>query len=221
MLMNISLGPVDWGNAPSWVAAVLSVGSIWIALYVLNRDGKRHEREQAVKVVCWYSDDDLRRKAFLHNTSDQPVVDPALRILPKGAWKLWLIYARAKLRSRPKVSLTRVLSVQQKHEFADKPARKLDPGQNREKLVLLEGAIEFYDFALVFYDATGREWMRKVPGGDILSPRRVRSIQRRVKRVDRRYKGSRAKVDDDMEKLERQKKRAERVPLSKRSIFRS
>lgn len=85
----------DWGTIPAWFSAILSGGSVLLALYIILRDRKKAERADATQVVCWTSidweADDFR--THVHNTSDRAIHDLMV-------WA-WLPPSRRLTRSTP------------------------------------------------------------------------------------------------------------------------
>jgi hypothetical protein len=79
-----------WGTVAQWVGALLSGAAVLLALYLVQRDRLRDEREQAMKVVCVarttvHRDPhghgkDFRAVFNLHNTSTEPITDPRVRL---------------------------------------------------------------------------------------------------------------------------------------------
>ncbi|MFE5681706.1 hypothetical protein [Streptomyces sp. NPDC056512] len=64
----------DWGTVPAWLSAILTGGSLLLGFYILLRDRRKEERQEALKVNCWSvmannSDYDVH----VLNTSDRPV----------------------------------------------------------------------------------------------------------------------------------------------------
>ncbi|MCQ8772090.1 hypothetical protein [Streptomyces telluris] len=59
---------IEWGTIPTWISAVLSGGSVLMALHIIRRDRKKDERADAMKVLCWNSD-----KTEVVNGSDRAI----------------------------------------------------------------------------------------------------------------------------------------------------
>lgn len=51
---GISWPTIDWGNAPAWVGAFLSGGSLLLALTILARDRSERRRASADKLATWW-----------------------------------------------------------------------------------------------------------------------------------------------------------------------
>lgn len=71
---------VQWGDAPSWFAAVGTIGAVLVALGLARREGRRHTQEvrrrQAELITAWVEQDDPSYPwvwVTLANASDQVV----------------------------------------------------------------------------------------------------------------------------------------------------
>lgn len=42
---------LDWGNVPAWVASILTGASLLLGFYILLRDRRKEEREQALRII--------------------------------------------------------------------------------------------------------------------------------------------------------------------------
>lgn len=76
---------IDWGNAPAWMSAILTSGSLSLGFYVLLRDRRKEERTEASLVVCWrvWSADEY--VTHIHNASKRTVVDVEVLVrVPRG-----------------------------------------------------------------------------------------------------------------------------------------
>jgi hypothetical protein len=49
----ILAGGLDWGNVPQWVSGILSSLSLLVAFYIILRERRKDESEQARKVLAW------------------------------------------------------------------------------------------------------------------------------------------------------------------------
>lgn len=69
---------LDWGTVPAWFSAVLTGGSLLLGFYILLRDRRKEERNEALKVVTWTTmkPEDRGRFARIHirNTADRPIL---------------------------------------------------------------------------------------------------------------------------------------------------
>jgi len=92
-------GKVDWGNVPQWVSALLSGLSVLLALFIIFRDRRRAELEQAMKLAAdWmfvYTGDiaigpsvspslPYEFTVHLFNGSDSVITEPILRATPRA-----------------------------------------------------------------------------------------------------------------------------------------
>ncbi|MGW5064206.1 hypothetical protein ACWEQ2_44280 [Streptomyces sp. NPDC004096] len=70
---------LDWGTVPAWASAFLTSGSLGLGFYILLRDRRKEERQEALKVVCWSeygfadSPDNGMHVVHVLNTSDRPI----------------------------------------------------------------------------------------------------------------------------------------------------
>ncbi|GAA0621049.1 hypothetical protein [Streptomyces crystallinus] len=77
---------LDWGTVPAWASAFLTSGSLLLGFYILLRDRRKEERQEALKVVCWsvYGYDDSPDKGMhvVHvlNTSTRPIYDASVLV---------------------------------------------------------------------------------------------------------------------------------------------
>jgi hypothetical protein len=62
----------DWGTVPAWFSALLSGGSVVLALYIILRDRKKEEQADAMKVICWVHHEEGRTVHVL-NASDRAI----------------------------------------------------------------------------------------------------------------------------------------------------
>jgi len=44
---------LDWGTVPAWASAILTSGSLLLGFYILLRDRRKEERQEAAQVICW------------------------------------------------------------------------------------------------------------------------------------------------------------------------
>ncbi|WP_306334545.1 hypothetical protein [Streptomyces sp. KL118A] len=47
------LDGLDWGTVPAWASAILTSGSLLLGFYILLRDRRKEERQEAAQVICW------------------------------------------------------------------------------------------------------------------------------------------------------------------------
>ncbi|MBD0743824.1 hypothetical protein [Streptomyces sp. CBMA152] len=77
---------LDWGTVPAWASAFLTSGSLLLGFYILLRDRRKEERQEALKVVCWSEygylgtpDQDMHMVHML-NTSSRPVYNASVLV---------------------------------------------------------------------------------------------------------------------------------------------
>jgi hypothetical protein len=96
------VGTIQWGDVPTWVAALGTVGAVAVALVLAGRDGRRRiaqeRRRQAELVTAWVTDDattvtdQLESKVYLglvvQNSSTQLVYQLiASLVATQGAYR--------------------------------------------------------------------------------------------------------------------------------------
>lgn len=71
---------INWGDIPTWLSAVGTVGALFVALKLLNEDLKdrREIRKKALendarKVSCWYEQSKKYATVWVQNMSEEPV----------------------------------------------------------------------------------------------------------------------------------------------------
>ncbi|WP_327421158.1 hypothetical protein OG763_09905 [Streptomyces sp. NBC_01230] len=151
----------DWGTIPAWFSAILSGGSVLLALYIILRDRKKAERADATQVVCWTSidweADDFR--THVHNTSDRAIHD-----LMVWAW------------------LPPEQAPDAKHTYQGFPmAPVLRPGEETDCVV--ERWHKYQSVApeaITYIDSDGQSWLREIRTGRVHArgPRRFDSRSR-------------------------------------------
>ncbi|MFD6937316.1 hypothetical protein ACFWAP_14355 [Streptomyces goshikiensis] len=69
---------LDWGTVPAWFSAVLTGGSLLLGFYILLRDRRKAERNEALKVVAWTErgadDEGSFIRIHVRNTADRPIL---------------------------------------------------------------------------------------------------------------------------------------------------
>jgi hypothetical protein len=146
---------VDWGNAPAWVAAVGTVGTLAFTLTLVRRELRERRAEQARLVNSWaswgysYKRDQepavTKCDVFVRNGSDRPAYEVRVAVLPWD-WK----------RHTSEVGIGRVFSTippeqtQNPQDFSHMfppPLRFIADVQNPP-------------IQLTFVDSNGRKWCR-------------------------------------------------------------
>ncbi|OZF50661.1 hypothetical protein CH292_13400 [Rhodococcus sp. 14-2470-1a] len=182
-MSQIQLGPLS-----GWVSGLLSFVSILLALYILRRDQRREERALPSKIACWLDGDFMYLKAHLHNHADVPIIMPQIAALPKPAWLMWWFYLRLDEEERTgsyrrAVAVHSITSFQGDALFGQERTKLVKGGEDVEGGLMLELGLSSYDFSVGFYDTTGRRWMRSMGDGKVFSARKMKSFDRRRKRV--------------------------------------
>ncbi|WP_406551353.1 hypothetical protein [Streptomyces sp. YS-3] len=77
---------MDWGTVPAWASAFLTSGSLLLGFYILLRDRRKEERQEALKVVCWSeygsadSPDHGMHVVHVLNTSSRPIYNASVLV---------------------------------------------------------------------------------------------------------------------------------------------
>ncbi|MFJ8546320.1 hypothetical protein ACIRFH_30840 [Streptomyces sp. NPDC093586] len=75
----------NWGTVPTWVSAILTSGSLLLGFYILLRDRRKEERQEALKVICWSEMvDNESYKIYVLNTAERPVVHARMLVRLAG-----------------------------------------------------------------------------------------------------------------------------------------
>ncbi|WP_406337353.1 hypothetical protein [Streptomyces sp. NBC_00649] len=75
----------DWGTVPAWLSAILTGGSLLLGFYILLRDRRKEERQEALKITCWseMADNDTYNLHVL-NASNRPVTYARMLVYMKS-----------------------------------------------------------------------------------------------------------------------------------------
>ncbi|NWF28010.1 hypothetical protein HW130_17345 [Streptomyces sp. PKU-EA00015] len=149
----------DWGTVPTWFSALLTGGSLLLGFYILLRDRRKEEQEEARKLVChaetWATDDGTQVRLWAQNTSDRPFlyVWPMICTVHTRPGGVWTMRTRG--------------GQTDEHAVADADAGPLMPGErllrtwlepDEEELVRSPARL-----SVVFKDSDGIEWVRVLP----------------------------------------------------------
>ncbi|MFC3964054.1 hypothetical protein [Nocardia jiangsuensis] len=74
---------LDWGSVPAWAGSILTSGSLGLGFYILLRDRRNDEEDQARQLVVREEGTSMKRDGYNHhvtitNTSDHPFYDLGL-----------------------------------------------------------------------------------------------------------------------------------------------
>ena len=155
---------IDWGNAPAWVGAVLTSGSLFLAVWILRADRKEKRRAVADKLTSWWiksARDTSEAEPFgieicVFNGSEAPIA----YVIAGGPWgSKW---------------------EQQWFNEADDP----HPSAIAPALTYRVGGsapteFDASKFVLTFSDTLGQTWHRRVSDNRYISERKLQSMQRR------------------------------------------
>jgi hypothetical protein len=146
---------IDWGTAPEWVGAILTSGSLLLAVLVLRTEFRRSRMAEIKKVVSRYriftTDDSPKLEITAYNANDHPIA--IVTFLYWGG----LIWHR---------------------KFLKNPANTPDLPPTAEGTVTIPWTLHDYPHdrtALIcITDTNGNAWYRGLETGRIYSPRRAR-----------------------------------------------
>lgn len=160
---------IDWGNAPAWVGAVLSGGSLLLALSILARDRLERRRASADKVSTWSMlesaiDDEPDSPgyayiltAYAHNGNEAPLSHMVLEGVADGT------------------NLTQEWFNIGDRGFPD----PLQHGKTYRVVVGFWTRPKLNRLHVVFNDVHGHYFVRNLESGKYLNPRRARAWKRR------------------------------------------
>jgi len=181
---------VKWGDAPSWVASILSGISVIMALSIIRRDRRKAEASQARRIQ-WVTDIDPwasflgeAHSVTVKNNSDAHVMDVRLRIHPKAHSRMLLEYDRWERKLIWEKTIVEKLNNMDSRLFEHNgmPARggrvggfrtdTLMPGEEKELLIpvdIIDQQIAFRDVQTLveFRDAANTIWQRDVVTGQL------------------------------------------------------
>jgi len=170
---------VDWGDAPTWLASILTGLSLLLGFSILRSDRQKEERRQANAIAVGRGPTtvtrvgsalDLRECRFMvWNSSEGVIVEPTLTLEPiprKELQKLRALWGNGDPRSLPQVEFPMVEELRSVPAEED-PARlhnsirTLGPGESTTFAVMLgEHSPLNYEPHLRFADASGERWER-------------------------------------------------------------
>ncbi len=73
-----SMTSLDWGTVPAWASAILTSGSLFLGFYILLRDRRKEEKEEARKLVFSVRMSDHRHVVLVTNVSDRPFLSVSM-----------------------------------------------------------------------------------------------------------------------------------------------
>lgn len=140
-----SVSGLDWGTVPAWFSAIGTSGSLLLGFFILLRDRRKEERQEAQKVVTHFHGDAEENAIRVHllNTADRPVLYP--EVVTTG----------------PEEQLFESVRV--------------DAGEEVDVLVpRYAGGVRNRPIAVRFFDADGYQWVRDLRSGDVFRRKRLR-----------------------------------------------
>lgn len=198
-----------WGTAGQWMSSILTAGSLLLAWYVILRDHRKEERQHALKAVCWLEDrgpnSGILRDAHFVNTSEQPITRPRLVLVPKPRPTLDAMNARLSENMRI-LNLDRTALLTKKFPFKKEDGSVIfrEDEAALYKGIIPEMPLEMYDSYLIFFDASGQEWAKTVPGGRVIKEKKLVAINKRIKELSGEWKKS-AQLQIEIAELMRDK----------------
>ncbi len=147
---------INWGDLPTWVAAVGTVGAVIVALVLSGREGRRQiraqRRHQAELVTGWLSGNSrsssetqqMLRRVDLQNASSQLVYHVIISlVITRGAGTIQREYGT------------------EYRTFLG----ELPPGKRSTEIEHGDGGMMMrFGIELAFRDAAGRSWLRDADG---------------------------------------------------------
>lgn len=156
---------VDWGNVPAWVGSILTGGSLLLGFYILLRDRRGRERQQAEQLGCFFvlvsrGEGPPAVTAHLHNGSGLPIINPVLYGRPKF---------KAPDGDSVRASVER-LPIRPGRDGAipEDPSSapefwQLMPDERVQIDIGLRGEVDQYCITLDYWDARYRQWRIEYP----------------------------------------------------------
>lgn len=155
---------IDWGNAPGWVGAVLTSGSLFLAVWILRADRREKRRAAADKLTTWWTKstrevsdaEPFGIEICAFNGNDAPIAF----VVAGGPWGAkW---------------------EEQWFNEADDP----HPSPIAPAITYRVGGSSPTDFnikhfVLTFSDPLGKTWYRRVSDNRYISKRRLERMQRK------------------------------------------
>ncbi|MFI2765808.1 hypothetical protein ACH5A3_44730 [Streptomyces echinatus] len=161
---------MDWGTVPAWASAVLTSGTLALGFYILLRDRKKEEREEANRVIFWLEYPPKgHMTATVLNTAERPISNVEVLLGLAG-------------RRPRRVSIQRVVRPEEEVSVS------LGPD------VPLHGEPWYFRFT----DSDGRRWIRDVKS-NVLAPQGVSRGTRRRLWLTRRFLALRVRRSEEME----------------------
>ncbi|MFC9595780.1 hypothetical protein ACFTUC_39040 [Streptomyces sp. NPDC056944] len=142
---------IDWGTFPAWLSALLTGGSLLLGFYILLRDRRKEERQEALKLVITGAHRDADEEhSFIQigvrNTADRPFYGPTILYGRDG--EVGRLYFEDDL---------------------------VEPGQEATIRVprYLDG-VRTFPLGVVFQDSNGYTWVRDVASFSLQRRREIR-----------------------------------------------
>jgi hypothetical protein len=186
----LSSGSINWGDAPTWVAATLSSFSVLLALYILLGDRRKENRKQAVQVVFTTNIFDYSSERGEHyvitlvNRSPYPIYSPKLVLT-----RLTIRQLKRKFPGN-KTLQAKMMAVrpgiyeryfQAEEDTSSSRVAIVDASSKATTKFPIEMEIGAYRVGIEFDDTDGHRWSRDVLTGD-LQPVTYRRVTRMIKR---------------------------------------
>ncbi|WP_143049931.1 hypothetical protein [Asanoa ishikariensis] len=183
-----------WGNIPQWVSSVGSSVSIFLALYIILRDRRAADREQASAIAAWieklvvYHINDQEHEVavervtvFVHNGSDLPITNVGMvfRAMTKREVKATadpILQSRYRPESKWGPFGTSAISKSDgMYASSLAPDGSLtwsEAPESDESHRSVRVPLDAYRRWFRFVDAAGRVWFRDVDSGELLAGKR-------------------------------------------------
>jgi hypothetical protein len=162
-------GTINWGSAPDWVAAVGTVGALFLGLGILIHDRRRHRRELADAFSSWW-------ELSMEASSDVPSEETyELRVTSYNAGSLPIQGAvLINVANGPVRARVRFLK-----ETGVRDLEPIDPGERVVTTVRLDEMPDIADLFIEFYDGHGVTWHRQLEGSKYVTAKRISRLAKK------------------------------------------
>lgn len=164
-VQNTTMTAPDWGTVPTWASAILTSGSLILGFYILLRDRRKEEKEEARKLVFSMNTPQAGAPHVIRviNVSDRPFL--SVGMFNADQWRT-------------------------DQHAGDDPEGPLLPGQSRE--YMHDGPGSSAVLAARFQDADGQNWVKvfdshqlvRAPTDSVIARHFERRLAASIRRTD-------------------------------------
>ncbi len=173
---------IDWGSAPAWVSSILTSGSVTLAFYVILRDRRREEFNEAKQIACWRVWTETECHTHVYNIGEKAVTDLHLLVMTSSD-------AKASSANIKMPAGAAVLLAGEEKTF---------------RTVSFQNGFGSTPLFLTFQDANGGVWVNDLTDGSIRRlPRRMKDRLSAARRQRRRFNAVRGEIADKVYELSR------------------